>query len=310
MEPGTFGHDEDRRTDRTVIGAELTGRVNGLRLLIMRGRGCADCEKGCDRKRRDGRTAHPNCPFNPLRRPRSRTCNAASVSWRNSASPGDWLERPQSRHFPMKAVRRTCEPQGACHPAPSQLGLETAHLVVLVIRPATIARLRPSTKPASPSPLPNAVTRLRRRATGARALTRLRCVAAHRVDQLGRQHCAGGANWMAMGHGTAFDVVLRQPELTSNNDGDGCEGFIDLGALDGANIPTGALQGLLDRRHGSQSEHTWFDRSDTVRDQTCCRGETAFLGPRVVGEHHRRSGIVQSRGVAGGDGAVWTEGRL
>ena len=55
MEPGTFEDDEDRRTERTVIGAELTGRVNGLRLLIMRGRGCADCEKACDRKRRDGR---------------------------------------------------------------------------------------------------------------------------------------------------------------------------------------------------------------------------------------------------------------
>ena len=68
MEPGTFEDDEDRRTERTVIGAELTGRVNGLRVLIMRGRGCADCEKACDRKRRDGRTAHPNWPFNPLRR--------------------------------------------------------------------------------------------------------------------------------------------------------------------------------------------------------------------------------------------------
>src|SRR6476619_896292 len=32
--------------------------------LLERGRGCADCEKGCDRKRRDGRTAHPNCTFN------------------------------------------------------------------------------------------------------------------------------------------------------------------------------------------------------------------------------------------------------
>src|SRR5262245_61350581 len=94
MEPGTFEDDEDRRTERTVIGAELTGRVNGLRLLIMRGRGCADCEKGCDRKRRDGRTAHPNCPFNPLRWPHSRTCNAASVGSRNSASTGDWLDCP------------------------------------------------------------------------------------------------------------------------------------------------------------------------------------------------------------------------
>jgi hypothetical protein len=72
MEPGSFEDNEDRRTERTVIGAELTGRVNGLRLLIMRGRGCADCEKACDRKRRDARTAHPNCPFNPLRPHHSR----------------------------------------------------------------------------------------------------------------------------------------------------------------------------------------------------------------------------------------------
>jgi hypothetical protein len=86
MEPGTFEDDEDRRTERTVIGAELTGRVNGLRLLIMRGRGCADCEKACDRKRRDGRTVHPNCPFNPLRRHHSRTCNAASVGWRREGA--------------------------------------------------------------------------------------------------------------------------------------------------------------------------------------------------------------------------------
>jgi len=31
-------------------------------------------------------------------------------------------------------------------------------------------------------------------------------VAAHRMDQLGRQHCTGRANRMAMGHGTAFDI--------------------------------------------------------------------------------------------------------
>src|SRR5438552_19196438 len=103
MEPGTFEDDDDRRTERTVIGAELTGRVNGLRLLIMRGRGCADCQKACDRKRIDGRTAHPNCPFNPLRRHHSRTYNAASVGWRNSASPGDWIVRTADI-FPIKAV--------------------------------------------------------------------------------------------------------------------------------------------------------------------------------------------------------------
>src|SRR6478672_3613275 len=108
MEPGTFEDDEDRRTERTVIGAELTGRVNGLRLLIMRGRGCTDCEKACDRKRRDGRTAHPNCPFNPLRRHHSRTCNAASVGC-GTASPGDWIVRTADI-FPMKALNRRVNP--------------------------------------------------------------------------------------------------------------------------------------------------------------------------------------------------------
>src|SRR6516225_12044452 len=78
-------------------------------------------------------------------------------------------------------------------------------------------------------------------------------VAAHRVDQLGCQHRTGGADRMTMGHGAAFDVddILGQPELARDNDGDGGEGFVDLGALDGTNIPAGALQGLLDRRHGS-----------------------------------------------------------
>src|SRR6516164_6512269 len=137
-------------------------------------------------------------------------------------------------------------------------------------------------------------------------------VAAHRMDQLGRQHCTGRANRMAMGHGTAFDIddVLGQPKLASNNDGDGREGFVDLRALNRANVPAGALQGLLDRGHGSQAEHTRFDRRDAVSDQTCCRGKTAFVGPRAVGEHDSRSGIVQSGGVAGGDCAVRTEDRL
>jgi hypothetical protein len=66
-------------------------------------------------------------------------------------------------------------------------------------------------------------------------------VAAHRVYQLGRQHCTAGANRMAVGHGAAFDVHDGQPELASDNDGDGCEGFIDLGALNGTNVPADAL---------------------------------------------------------------------
>src|SRR5262249_668417 len=137
-------------------------------------------------------------------------------------------------------------------------------------------------------------------------------VAPHRVDQLCRQHCTGRADRMAMGYGPAFNVddLFWQPKLASNNDGDGCEGFIDLGALYGANVPAGALQGLLDRGHRSQSEHARFDRSDAVGDQACCWSETTLVGPRAVGDHHRRSGVVQSGGVTGCDCAIWTEGRL
>src|SRR5262245_579260 len=137
-------------------------------------------------------------------------------------------------------------------------------------------------------------------------------VAPHRVDQLSRQHCTGRADGMAMGDRAAFNVddLFWQPKLASDNDGDGCEGFIDLGALNGANIPAGALQGLLDRGHGSQPEHPRFDRSDAVGDQACCWNETTLVGPRLVGEHHGRSGVVQSRRIAGGDCAVRSEGRL
>src|SRR5262245_32020518 len=137
-------------------------------------------------------------------------------------------------------------------------------------------------------------------------------IAPHRVDQLSRQHCTGRTDRMAMGDCAAFNVddLFWQPKLASDNDGDGCESFIDFGALNGANIPAGALQGLLDRGHGPQPEHPRFDRSDAVGDQACCWNETMLVGPRLVGEHHGRSCVVQSRGIAGGDCSVWTEGRL
>ena len=65
-------------------------------------------------------------------------------------------------------------------------------------------------------------------------------VPAHRMDQLRRQHCTGGADRMAMGDGAAFDVddVLGQPELASDNDCDGREGFIDFDALDVGRCPS------------------------------------------------------------------------
>jgi hypothetical protein len=49
-----------------------------------------------------------------------------------------------------------------------------------------------------------------------------------------------------MSNGTAFDVdnVLGQAELAGNHDRDGCKRLVDLGALNGADLPAGALQRL------------------------------------------------------------------
>jgi hypothetical protein len=137
-------------------------------------------------------------------------------------------------------------------------------------------------------------------------------VAAHRVDQLGGERRARRPDGMAVRDSAAFhiDNVLRQAKLTCHDDGDGCEGFVDLRTLDGANVPAGALQRLLDRRHRSQSEHARLDRRDAVRDEARCRSKTTLVGPRAVGEHHGGSSIVQSRGVAGRNCAIWTERRL
>src|SRR5262245_14095529 len=103
MESGTLEDDDDRRTERTVIGAELTGRVNGLRLLIMRGRGCADCQKACDRKRRDGRSGPSELPFQPAA-PASLADMQCGIGRLAEQRIARRLDRPNSRHFPMKAV--------------------------------------------------------------------------------------------------------------------------------------------------------------------------------------------------------------
>src|SRR5215470_17335852 len=69
-------------------------------------------------------------------------------------------------------------------------------------------------------------------------------VAPHRVDELGRQHRAGGADRVAVSDGPALDVddVLGQAKFPGDDDRDGCEGFIDLGTLDRANVPACTLQ--------------------------------------------------------------------
>jgi hypothetical protein len=64
------------------------------------------------------------------------------------------------------------------------------------------------------------------------------------VDQLGRKHRTGGTDRMPMRNGAAFhiDDVLGHPKLPGDNNRNRCEGFIYLGALDGANVPTSAQQ--------------------------------------------------------------------
>src|SRR6202034_566624 len=111
-------------------------------------------------------------------------------------------------------------------------------------------------------------------------------VSAHRVDEFRGEHCTGRADRVAMGDGTALDIddVLRQSELAGNHDGDGGKGLIDLGALDGADVPTSALYRLLHRRDRSEAEHAGLTRRNTVRDEASRGGEAALVGPCPVRE--------------------------
>ena len=71
----------------------------------------------------------------------------------------------------------------------------------------------------------------------------LEAVAAHRVNELRGQHRAGRADRMAVRDGAALDIddVFGQSELARDHDGDGRERLVDLDALDGADVPAGAL---------------------------------------------------------------------
>ena len=74
----------------------------------------------------------------------------------------------------------------------------------------------------------------------------LKTVAAHGMDELRGQHGSGRADRVAVGDGAAVDIddLVRQSELTRDDDGDRGEGFVDLRAVDGADLPSGALQCL------------------------------------------------------------------
>ena len=112
----------------------------------------------------------------------------------------------------------------------------------------------------------------------------------------------------AMAPPSTLTMSSGKPELARDDDGDGCEGFVDLDALDGADVPAGALQGLLDRGHRSQC------RTCPVRPPRCRTRRGALSGRDRASRPTRssastigRSGIVQSGRVAGGDGAVRAE---
>jgi hypothetical protein len=108
---------------------------------------------------------------------------------------------------------------------------------------------------------------------------------------------------MAVGCGTAFNIndLVGQPELVGNDNRDSRERFIDLCALDGTNVPTGALQRLLDRWDRPQSEHAGLDRCDAVGDKARDWGKAAFLSPGFVRDDYGGGRVVEPWRITGGN---------
>src|SRR5216684_4086587 len=111
----------------------------------------------------------------------------------------------------------------------------------------------------------------------------LQAVAAHRVDEAGREHGARGADRVTMRDGAALDIddVGREAELARHGDDDGGEGLVDLDALDLAEGPARAGERLLHRRDRPEAEHAGLDRGDAIGDESGQRLEAALLGPSL-----------------------------
>src|SRR5208337_3179726 len=86
------------------------------------------------------------------------------------------------------------------------------------------------------------------------------------------------------------------------------ESLVDLYALYHAQRPAGALERLLDRRNRPKAEHPRLDRRDAIGDQASNRFETTPFRPCLIGHYHRGRAAIQSRCVAGGDGAAVAKG--
>jgi len=71
-------------------------------------------------------------------------------------------------------------------------------------------------------------------------------IPAHRMNEAGHEHCAGGTDRMPMCNGTTFhiDNILRQPEFARYDDGDGGESLVDFNALDIAQFPCRTFERL------------------------------------------------------------------
>jgi hypothetical protein len=82
---------------------------------------------------------------------------------------------------------------------------------------------------------------------------------------------------------------------------------VPAGARD---VPAGARQRLPHRGHRPEPEHAGLDGRNAVGHKARLRRKSAFVRPSRIRKHHGRSRIVQSRRIAGGDGAIRTEGGL
>src|SRR5580693_8213245 len=109
------------------------------------------------------------------------------------------------------------------------------------------------------------------------------------MNEPGGEHSPGRPDRVAMGDGAAFNVddVLWQSELTRNDNGDGCEGLIDLDPLHRTETPACTVQRLADCRDGAEAEHAGLDGGNSVGDEPSYRRYATPLRPCLLGEHHR-----------------------
>lgn len=96
-------------------------------------------------------------------------------------------------------------------------------------------------------------------------------VAAHGMKNPCREHRPGGADRVPMRDCAALDIdhLVGKTELARACDRNSGERFIDFDAIDVADLPAGAPDGLAHCRYRRDAEHAWLDRRDAIRDEPC-----------------------------------------